>query len=138
MQCFTVSSQSNTIKYVKTTEKSFEFPVINNKIVQGESLEEIFDKKKIDQLDMPIEMNEKVNMGKMELDSGENRASNTLEENDYKLLETLVKRENNLISFLKDSNYDRMERHQFLQEIIDERQKLCKKFESKIKGEAEN
>ena len=138
MQCFTVSSQSNTIKYVKTTEKSFEFPVINNKIVQGESLEEIFDKKKIDQLDMPIEMNEKVNMGKMELDSGENRASNTLEENDYKLLETLVKRENNLISFLKDSNYDTMERHQFLQEIIDERQKLCKKFEAKIKGEAEN
>ena len=54
VQYFTVSSQSNTIKYVKTTEKSFEFPVINNKIVQGESLEEIFDKKKIDQLSIKI------------------------------------------------------------------------------------
>ena len=83
-------------------------------------------------------MNEKVNMTKMVIDNGENCALDTLEENDYKLLETLVKRENNLISFLEDSNYDRMERHQFLQEIIDERQKLCKKFEEKIKGEAEN
>jgi hypothetical protein len=54
VQCFTASSQSNTIKYVKTTEKSFEFPVIDNKIVQGESLEEIFDKKKIDQLSIKI------------------------------------------------------------------------------------
>ena len=54
MQCFTVSSQSNTIKYVKTTEKGFEFPVIDNKIVQGELLEEIFDKKKIDQLSIKI------------------------------------------------------------------------------------
>ena len=54
VQCFTVSSQSNTIKYVKTTEKSFEFPVIDNKIVQGESLEEIFDKKKIDKLSIKI------------------------------------------------------------------------------------
>ena len=89
-------------------------------------------------IDMPNEINEKVNVAKMEIDSGENHALDTLEENDYKFLETLVKRENNLISFLKDSNYDRMERHQFLQEIIDERQKLCKKFESKIKGEAEN
>ena len=89
-------------------------------------------------IDMPNEINEKVNVAKMEIDSGENHALDTLEENDYKLLETLVKRENNLISFLKDSNYDRMERHQLLQEIIDERQKLCKKFESKIKGEEEN
>ena len=74
-------------------------------------------------IDMPNEINEKVNVAKMEIDSGENHALDTLEENDYKLLETLVKRENNLISFLKDSNYDRMERHQFLQEIIDERLK---------------
>ena len=64
-------------------------------------------------IDMPNEINEKVNVAKMEIDSGENHALDTLEENDYKLLETLVKRENNLISFLKDSNYDRMERHQF-------------------------
>ena len=59
-------------------------------------------------IDMPNEINEKVNVAKMEIDSGENHALDTLEENDYKLLETLVKRENNLISFLKDSNYDRI------------------------------